>query len=94
MRKAEQQARTREKNSRRLLSDVYSAFAHKANETLLYLIYAREFDFGVLQQTSHPFCRLMPPGGADVSFIYFKRDQSVQDLEWSESYRRLSIFRT
>ncbi len=94
MKKVEHQARTREKNSRRLLAEVYSAFAHKTNETLLYLIYAREFDFGVLQQTAHPFFRLIPPGGADVSFIYFKRDQSVQDLEWSESYRRLSIFRT
>lgn len=93
MKKVEHQARTREKNSRRLLAEVYSAFAHKTNETLLYLIYAREFDFGVLQQTAHPFFRLIPPGGADVSFIYFKRDQSVQDLEWSESYRRLSIFR-
>lgn len=94
MKKTEQQARTREKNSRRLLSEVCSAFAQKTNETLLYLIHSRDFDLGALQQTSYPFCRLMPPGGAAVSFIYFKRDQSVQDLEWSESYRLLPIFRT
>lgn len=94
MKKREQEAMTRRRNSTEFVDMVSRIFSEKpSQDTVVYPIHADEFDWHELRQGRYPVFQLEPPGGAGVSFVYFKRHSSVADLAWCESFRTLNIYR-
>ncbi len=94
MNKREREAEKATRNARQLVSKVRSGFmTERDKEHLMFPLRADDFDFGILRSSSHPFCELIPPGGAGVKFIYFKRDQTIRDMEWNELFRQFPTYR-
>ena len=94
MNRQERESEGLKRNSTQLVRKVRSGFSgERDKEFFLFPLRADDFDWEILRRSSHPLCELDPPGCAGVSLIYFKRDKSIKDMEWSELYRQFATYR-